>query len=124
MELNKLIGFKLLNVDEYGMTIEKNCVQLHVDFIQSYGDCCGYTGINTLYIGSNSEPQITNVELVAEDQGDMYFDGQAVLLTFFGINGKLAEVHAHASSGSGCQYGACVTVKCDAIKLEQIIAEW
>lgn len=122
MQLNDLVGFKLVRLDETGFTIQKGDVRLFVRFDRSDGDCCGFTELETkLLIKEGVEPVITAIE--CEDVPYEY-DGEKAVVRFFGMDKLIAEVEALASSGSGWCYGACVGVVCDAIGLKECIASW
>lgn len=127
MQLNDLVGFKLVGLDETGFTIQKGDVSLFVRFDRSDGDCCGFTELETkLLVKEGVEPVITAIECedVPCEYDGVKVDGEKVVVRFFGMDKLIAEVEALASSGSGWCYGACVGVVCDAIGLKECIASW
>lgn len=126
--LSYLVGCQLVEVNNKGFTIRignrGGCCK-HYEFIDDPGDCCGYNEIEgKLLVETDPKrmPVITKVEQVVED--DQYADRQLCKITFFGEDKKLAEINTESGSGSGWQYGACVTVKCVETGEEEVLSEW
>lgn len=125
--LENLIGCKLLYLSTSGFIVEKDGNIKHFDFIEDFGDCCGYNKISCdLYTNFsdniNENPIITNVERL--DEVDVYEDESFCIITFFGLDKKIAEVNTCSSSRSGWQYGACVTVKCKETEESELLSCW
>lgn len=125
--LENLIGCKLLYLSTSGFTVEKDSNIKHFDFVEDFGDCCGYNNISCdLYINFsdniNENPIITNVETLNETDVDE--DADCCIITFFGLDKKIAEVTTYSSSGSGWCYGACVEVKCRETKESELLSCW
>lgn len=123
--LSQLIGRQLVGVNNEGFTVSGyNGYLKHYKFIDDPGDCCGYNEIEgKLLIDTDPKrmPVITRVEQVVEE-GE--YDCQLCHITFFGEDKKLAEINTESGSGSGWQYGACVTVKCVETGEEEVLSEW
>jgi hypothetical protein len=123
MNLHDLIGFTFVgtNGDDI-ITVEKDGKSYELEICIDEGDCCGWADFNTtFYIKGNERPGIVDITL-EDDNPDCEED--RVKVTFFGLHKKIAEINAVASSGSGWCYGACVTITCKALALEENIAEW
>ena len=124
MKIKDLVGFQLVDLDNERMIVKKGKQEFTLSFNRDYGDCCGYTNVeNALCFdrtNTKRNPVIANVEYSngdSEDQSD-------VKITFFGENKKIAEVSADAGSGSGWNYGANVTVSCNALGINETIVQW
>lgn len=123
--LSQLIGCQLIDVNNEGFTVRGYHGYLkHYKFIDDPGDCCGYNEIEGKLLVETDQkrmPVITRVEQVV---GNAEYDGQVCHITFFGEDKKLAEINTESGSGSGWQYGACVTVKCVETEEEEVLSEW
>lgn len=88
------------------------------------GDCCGYNEVSAeLYISDedlSANPIITRVEKVKDGTSCM----NEVELIFFGESKKLMSVSSTSGSESGYSYGACVTVHCKDLKIEEVVTKW
>lgn len=127
MKLKDLIGYQLVNINEDKIVVEKDDKQFEIEICIDAGDCCGYNDVETnLLINENNKPVITNIT----DDEDCDFseieDGwcSTARITFYGANKKLATLDSMSSSGSGWSYGACVTVRCKELNLEETITAW
>lgn len=126
MEMFKnLIGARLVEINNEGFTIKMNNGNLqHFIFEEDPGDCCGYSEVTTkLLIDKNdlrTMPAITNVEWIKGEEGE----GEAAIITLFGINKQLAEIDSYSSSGSGWCYGSTMSVRCKETGEEEIITSW
>lgn len=109
-------------MDESGFSAKlANGDILNYTFIEDEGDCCGYNEISaTLLIDEKDMPAIAKVE--QKNKEDEYAD--IVVITFFGMDKKLAEIESLSSSGSGWCYGATVTVKCVETGEEEILTSY
>lgn len=119
----KMVGAQLLTVTDEGICIKKDGKEFFLSLGEDYGGCCGYNEIKSKLFckpSSKRNPIITKVSVNVDADGD----SQQCLLTFFGEDKKLAEVNAMSSSGSGWPYGACVTLNCKALDINEILSEW
>ena len=93
-------------------------------FDEDYGDCCGFNVIETKLYLSKSElernPVITNVEKV--DTSGCECDSARI--TIFGEYKPMVEVNSESGSGSGWNYGACVTLRCVETNEDELITSW
>lgn len=116
---DKLIGSRLISLDNDRMVVEKDGKTYNLDFVLYQGGCiCSYANItNTLLYDVNSEtnPVITKVEVNDEDKEA---DEREITVTLFGMNKAIATIEAEAGSGSGWYYGACVTVECKDLDID------
>ena len=111
LNTNMLIGAQLVSFDDYGFTVKKGEETYVFEYETDYGGCCGFTQIDTdLCVDLNdpsNNPVITKVEL------DPYCDdGDGLIITLFGLYKPLAIANVYASSGSGWEYGASVSLHC------------
>lgn len=120
-----LVGYQLVSIDDKRIVVKKNDRTYELDIVNEQMGCCGYNRINTRLLISDDElarnPVITNVE-----SGTALVGGyaQSCLVTFFGEAKPLAELSTYSSSGSGWCYGACVTVRCKRLRLEETLSQW
>ena len=123
-----LIGMQLVKWDDDKkiLTVKNEDQLLDLVFDDSdEGDCCGYNEFFANLLVSDDDlslnPVITNVEVLHNSDAD---DWQESKITFFGESKKLLCIESESGSGSGWSYGACVTVKCDAIGLSELVTSW
>lgn len=123
--IKDLIGYQIIRLDEDGFTVRKGTKTKHFVFEHDDGDCCGYNDLRTELLINNTNaknnPIITNIEyerLTNDDYGD------ALTITFFGLDKKLAEINSESASGSGWCYGACQWVRCLETNDEEMLTEW
>ena len=124
MNIKDLVGYQLVSINDNEIVVKKG-TSVHTLRINYWGgDCCGYNEIDTKLFISEDElarnPIITNVDI--DGSGCGYSDSAKI--TFFGEVKALAELNSLSSSESGWQYGACVTIICDSLNLEEVITEW
>lgn len=106
-----LVGAKFIEKTETGFVVEKDDKRYNLDYATYDGDCCGWAKIeDTLLISDNDllNPVISSCEF-AEHEYDCGYDCKMTLL---GISKPIYVANATASSGSGWQYGATVTLYC------------
>ena len=119
-----LVGYALVSICDTHIVVRKGDTQYTLNIEDDYGGCCGYNEISTKLFVSETElglnPIITNV--MYDDDGS--YDGDRCKLTFFGGYKPLAVVETFSSSGSGWCYGACVTISCDALKLNEVLSSY
>lgn len=125
MNLKDLIGYRLVSIDDNKIVVRKGITKYVLNINEDCGDCCGYNDITTKLLISETElkrnPVITNVE-ITEDLGE--YDGAIGKIAFFGEYKPMAEVDTYSSSGSGWQYGACVWIECNALKINETVSSW
>jgi hypothetical protein len=119
----KLIGAQILNVDNNCILVKKGEEVYKLEIISDDGDCCGYADFTTnlLYTPNDlRNPVITNVS-----REDAEYDNQdSSIITFFGESKPLATIESNAGSGSGWGYGACVSLHCKALGIDETLASW
>lgn len=120
--LKNLIGAQVISIDGNEIKVKLNesihTLTLNVD----YGDCCGYADfeINLFYSENDSRnPIITNIEIVNTDS-----NGDSSILTFYGENKELLSIESEAFSGSDYEYGACVSLVCNTLNIDEDLAIW
>lgn len=122
--LENLIGAQILKIDETSIEVKLREETYTLEIVSNDGDCCGYADFTTNLLYSEEDmrnPIITNVELKNKEGG---YDGDSSVITFYGENKELATIESEAGSGSGWNYGACVTLKCKALEIEEDLASW
>ena len=121
--LINLIGYQLVSIDDTKIVVRKGNSTYELLIEDDNGDCCGYNDFNTKLLISETElernPVITNVE-VEEDEDD----GMSAKVTFFGEYKPVAELNSFSFSGSGWCYGACVSIVCKELDMDEIITQW
>lgn len=123
IKLKNLIGYKLENIDDKEIIVSKDNKQYVLKFEKYEGDCCSYNILKTnLLIDENNKPVITNIKIEEEQSGK--YNGCGIVITFFGENKQIATIESCSSSGSGWCYGACVSIKCKELNIDEIITEW
>jgi hypothetical protein len=129
-----LIGMQLVNWNKENQTLTvrdgERLFDLQFDDSDE-GDCCGFNNFFAELLVSDHDlslnPVITHVEVEECERSFFGYRGgeqDHVKVTFFGGANKLFYVDSESSSGSGWGYGACVTVKCSAIGLDECITSW
>lgn len=124
MKLSDLIGYQLVDINNKEIIVKKGNNSYKLEFDEDYGDCCGYTELNTkLLFNKNADdnPVITNIKQI-KSPDDEEFDSTSI--TFFGGDKKIATINARASSFSGWAYGACVTLKCKNLKFNEELVRY
>lgn len=123
--LERLIGWQLVSIDDEKIVLTRNGRTITLTLTGDNGDCCGYYEISTkLLIDENDtrrNPLITKVQLIEQDSR---CEGNVVKIVLFGEEKRIAEIDTEAGSESGWCYGACVTLTCDALNLNEIPAQW
>lgn len=126
MKLKNLVGYQLMSINDDAIIVKnRETGHIHVLGIEDwYGDCCGFNEIETKLLVSEDEltrnPIITNVVTESKSGGC----SERAKITFFGEVKALAELNSRSSSGSGWQYGACVTVVCKSLNMDEVITSW
>jgi hypothetical protein len=124
MTCKDLIGYQLVFINAEEIIVKKDDKEYTLFIQNDSGDCCGYNDITTELLIDNAEvkrnPIITNVEI------DEYEDGcgSKAKLTFFGEYKPIAVVDSYSSSGSGWCYGACVTIECKMLGIDDTLTAW
>ena len=124
MTCKDLVGYQLVSINDEEIIVRKDGKEFKLSICEDYGDCCGFNEIKTDLFISNEElnrnPIITNVEMGENDDGD----GSRGRLTFLGEYNPIASVNSYSSSGSGWCYGACVTVECKMLGIDDKLSSW
>lgn len=121
MELKDLIGYELESIDDDKIIVSKDDKKYTLKIEQDEGDCCGYNSLETeLLIDKDDKPIITNV---IENEESIY-DRNTKKITFYGTNKELATLDSLSSSGSGWWYGACVSIVCKELNINETITSW
>ena len=125
MTLNNLVGFQLVKIDDKEIVIGRGKERYTLHLHEDYGDCCGYNDIAVeLFVSDfclERNPVITSVEVITTEGDD---DGQKCKITFFGEVNTLAKLETYSSSGSGWCYGACVSIVCDELEIDEVLSQW
>ena len=125
MTCKDLIGYQLVSIDDTKIVVRKDNTEYVLNIEEDYGGCCGYNEIATKLLISDTElnrnPIITNVEMTEEEDD---YDGMSGKLTFFGEYKPMAVVDTYSSSGSGWCYGACVSIHCDVLGINDELSSW
>lgn len=125
MKLKDLVGYKLEKINDNNIIVSKDDKTYTLNFIEDSGDCCGYNELETeLLIDENNKPVITDVVYEDCSSDDGWHDNNALKIIFFGGNKELAKISSLSSSGSGWCYGACVTVKCKELNINEELTSW
>lgn len=121
MKLEELVGFQLVSINNDAIIVKKDEKEYLINFEEDEGECCGFNDLETeLLINDNSKPIITSIKGI--DKSDDW--EEAVEIIFYGENKQLAKINSRSSSGSGWSYGACITVKCKDLNIEEVITSW
>ena len=124
MTCKDLIGYQLISINPQTIVVKKDDKEYTLYINEDYGDCCGYNDITTELFISDTDlkrnPIITNVIMDENYEGD----GSSGKLIFFGEYKPIAAVNTYSSSGSGWCYGACVTVECEMLEIDDVISSW
>lgn len=123
--IETLIGSKLISVETDGFKVKTSDGKIKTFlFVEDAGDCCGFNVVETkLYLSQDElerNPVITNVEKI--DTSGCECD--SVKITLFGEYKPMVEIDSVSGSGSGWQYGACVTLRCIETNEEDLITSW
>ena len=123
----KLIGAQVLTVSSSNVVVSVNNQEVSLDIEIKQGDCCGYadaeikplTDVLKVYQEDTSNnPIITDIK-VTEDSNNY---SNQIEITFFGESQELFEIAGEAGSRTGWSYGATVSIICDKLKLDEVIA--
>ena len=124
MEIKDLIGFQLVGINNNEIKLKKGDKTFTLSIITDKGDCCGYNFVDTKLFVSKSElnrnPIITDITI---DRNEGEWE-QTCKVVFFGEEKNIAELEADSGSGSGWCYGACASVKCKELDLNEILSAW
>lgn len=125
MTCKDLIGYQLVSIDDEHIVVRKDNATYVLDILEDGGDCCGFNEITAKLLVSemelNRNPVITNVEMTEEEAE---WDGMNGKLTFFGEYKPIAVVDTLSSSGSGWCYGACVSISCKVLGINETLSNW
>lgn len=122
--LEKLIGSQIINIAEDYIEVKKDDKLFKLEILSDDGDCCGYAEFETHLLYEPNDvrnPVITNVVLEKEE---VEFDRESSIITFYGESKPLATIESVAGSGSGWTYGACVTLRCKPLDIDEDLASW
>lgn len=121
--IKELVGWQLVSMDNHMFVISKDGKQRTFEFIKNEGGCCGYNDfVAKLFYekGSIDNPVITSVEF--DDISN--YDNEHILVTFFGVDKRLALIDSISSSASGFCYGAYVKCHCIETGEEEFITTY
>lgn len=126
--LEKLVGYRLIEIDNYGFKVKKDNDIKTFEFEEDYGGCCGYTEVTTKLLISKDElannPIITEVNYANPQKMCSYDKCDKIVITFMGESRPIAEINSESGSGSGCCYGAHVWVTCKETIETETLTEW
>ena len=121
--LDKLVGAQVVRATESSIEVKLGD-KIHVlEIVADEGDCCGFANFDTTVFyaeGDERNPIITNIE-VESDRDDYR---ETAIITFYGENRKIASIEAEAGSESGYSYGACVTLRCKTLDIDETLVKW
>ena len=127
MEIKDLIGFQLVEIDNSEIKLKKGDKTFTLSIIDSCEEeqsCCEYNDIEANLFISKEEldrnPIITNIT-IDKKEDDL---GQTCTVVFFGEEKNIAKLETFSSSGSGWCYGACASVKCKELDLDEVLSAW
>lgn len=121
--LEKLIGAQIVEVTENTLTVSLNGKEHELEISSDDGDCCGYADFKTLVFDENDikrNPIITNIEVTPK----AHCSGDEAIITFYGESSEILSIEGEAGSGSGWEYGACVTITCKTLEIEENLVSW
>lgn len=121
--IKKLIGAQIVNVGDDYIEVKKDGQIYKLEIIGDYGSCCGFAYFDTYLLYSPEDernPIITDI--VLEDT--TYDGGESSVITFYGESKPLAKIESEVGSGSGWNYGACVTIRCKPLGIYETLASW
>lgn len=124
---DKLIGMQLMSWDEAENTliVKKGEEYFKLVFDDSdEGDCCGYNSLFVELFVSESELSRNPVIVKCEAKREDCDNSDHMKLTFFGEAKKIMTIDSDSGSGSGWCYGACVTVECVGLGINEVITSW
>lgn len=127
--LENLIGYRLLEIDNYGFKVKKGNNIKTFEFNEDYGGCCGYNDITANLLVSKDElannPVITEVNYANPQKMRIYnSEYDQIVITFMGESRPIAEINSESGSGSGWRYGAHVWVVCKETNETETLTEW
>lgn len=121
--LDVLIGSQILTMTNDKIVVAKDGTNYTL-YIRDYSDdCCGFNEIQTvLNYGENraDNPIITNIvrEIDNDDRRS------SCKVTFYGDSKAIGTIDAYSSSVSVWEYGAYVTVECEALGIDETLSAW
>ena len=127
MEIKDLIGFQLVGINDSEIKLKKGDKTFTLSLIDSCEEeqmCCEYNDIEANLFISKEEidrnPLITDITI--DKKEDEYW--QTCTVVFFGEEKNIAKLETFSGSGSGWCYGACASVKCKELGLNEVLSEW
>ena len=134
MEIKDLIGFQLAEINDSEIKLKKGDKTFTLSIIDSCEEeqlCCEYNDITANLLISEEElsrnPIITDITIDRKEiniDGETDPCGQTCTVVFFGEEKNIAKVETTSSSSSWWQYGACASVKCKELDLNEVLSEW
>lgn len=121
--LDVLIGSQILTMSKDKIIVKKNGVNYTLIVDNHESDWGGFNLIETtLNYGENSSdnPIITKIWRSDEDSGY----GSTCTVTFYGGSKVVGVIDTESSSGSGWAYGACVSLECEALGIDELLSSW
>ena len=119
--LKTLIGATLEEITDKHIKVKKDGKEYTLDIYDCEGDCCGYNEITAnLLVNEKSKPVITKVTREDEEGAE----SSSCRITFFGEYKPIATLDTYSSSGSGWAYGACVSIVCIPLDIDEMLSEW
>lgn len=127
MEIKDLIGFQLVGINGSEIKLKKGDKTFTLSIIDSCEEdqtCCEYNDIEANLFISKEElgrnPIITDITIEKSE----YEWGETCKVVFFGEEKNIAELTTNSSSVSGWYYGACASVKCKELDLNEVLSQW
>lgn len=127
MEIKDLIGFQLVEINNSEIKLKKGDKTFTLSIIDSceeYQSCCEYNDIEAnLFISKeelNRNPVITDITIKKSESEWC----ETCKIVFFGEEKNIAKLETNSGSGSGWHYGACASVKCKELDLNEVLSQW
>lgn len=121
--LKELLGSQILSIDETSITVELLGRKYILELDSDNGGCCGYADFTTTMLYSENDinnPIITDIKFLNNDDHSC----DTSIITFYGSNKELANIESEAGSDSGWSYGACVSIRCKDLNIDERLADW
>lgn len=121
--LKKLIGYKLIELDDKHLTIS-NDIKTYILNILSDDDngCDCYNWIEIDFY-EKTKPIITNIK-VENGEVEDWGNSERVIITFYENNKVIAKISSTSGTGCGWCHGAEVSISCKDLEINEIITDW
>ena len=129
--MERLVGMQIVSIEDEVITVESasGTKQHKLKISSNPSDCCGWASFEAKLFFEPGNQRNPVIVAVGQDHNDSN-DGKVNKITFFGEgkpgkNTILATIDSAAGSGSGWPYGACVTITCKELGMNNLtLVEW